>query len=310
MVADTGLKFVPPMECTPVAEIPDDPSKWLYEVKLDGYRCCAVVKNGRAFLYSRYGNPWPGRFPAIAKALAGIGETLVLDGEIVAVDKQGRPSFQELQNWQKTRLTIVFYVFDITHRGKRDLRRLPLEERKHVLGEVATKFAEPVRLATTLDAKLSKLVPQMKKLGVEGIVAKRRGTAYQSGRRSEHWLKHRFNEVAEFVVGGYIAEGDTFSRLMVGEWRDGELHFVKKLKNGFTPYIKTAIMKALRGHKARKNPFVNLPERAGSRHSAVDEEVMKTVTWVKPIVTVEAEFVERTGGGRLRHASFRGLVER
>src|SRR5689334_5975180 len=99
------------MECTPVDKIPDDAAKWLYEVKLDGYRCCAVVKNGKAFLYSRYGNAWPDRFPKITRALASIGENVILDGEIVAIDRQGRPSFQELQNFQKTRMQIVYYVF-------------------------------------------------------------------------------------------------------------------------------------------------------------------------------------------------------
>lgn len=308
MGTETGLKFVKPMECTSVAEIPDDASKWLYEVKLDGYRCCAVVKNGKAFLYSRYGNAWPGRFPEIEEALTSIGTPMILDGEIVAVDSAGRPSFQELQNWQKTRLSIVYYVFDILHRDGQDLRRLPIEERKTALTAVAERFREPVRLASTLEVKLSTLVPRMKKLGVEGIVAKRRGTRYESGKRSVYWLKHRFHEVAQFVIGGYIAEGDTFSRLMVGEWRGDELYFVKKLKNGFTPFTKAQIMAAIRGSKIRKNPFVNLPERAGSRHSAVDDEVMKTVTWVKPVHRLEVEFVERTGEGRLRHSSFRAFV--
>jgi bifunctional non-homologous end joining protein LigD len=308
VATEAGLKFVRPMECVPVAEIPDDPAKWLYEVKLDGYRCCAVVKKGRAYLYSRYGNPWPGRFPEIARALTAVDEPVILDGEIVAVDRQGRPSFQELQNWQKTKLQIVFYAFDILHRGGQDLRRLPIESRKEQLEEVSLSFEEPVRLAAALDVRLSTLVPRMKKLGIEGIVAKRRGSRYEAGKRSDSWLKHRFNQVAEFVIGGYIAEGDTFSRLMVGEWRDGELYFVKKLKNGFTPFTKRQVMDAIRGSEVKRCPFVNLPERAGSRHSAVDEEVMKTVTWVKPLRNVEAEFVERTSGGRLRHSSFRALV--
>ena len=108
MGTEAGLKFVRPMECTPVDKIPDEASKWLYEVKLDGYRCCAVVKNGKAFLYSRYGNAWPQRFPAITRALAALNEPVILDGEIVAVDRNGVPSFQELQNWQSTRLQIVY----------------------------------------------------------------------------------------------------------------------------------------------------------------------------------------------------------
>ncbi len=307
MAAQAG--FVKPMECTAVDEIPDDPSKWLYEVKLDGYRCCAVVRGRKAFLYSRYGNPWPGRFAEIREALAGIGESVVLDGEIVAIDPNGRPSFQQLQNWQSTKLPIVYYVFDVTNRGGRDLRKLPIEERKAELADLAARFVEPVRLAAALDVKLSRLLPRMKKLGVEGIVAKRRGSRYEAGIRSAAWLKHRFNEIGEFLIGGYLPEGETFSRLMIGVRRGRELVFVKKLKNGFTRQAKAEIMNAIRGTRITRCPFVNLPEKAGSRHSAVDEEVMKTVTWVRPVRKVEAEFVEWTKGGRLRHASFRRLLD-
>jgi len=91
--------------------------------------------------------------------------------------------------------------------------------------------------------------------------------------------------------------------------RGDELHFVKKLKNGFSAFSKQQVMDAIRGLKTKTNPFVNLPERAGSRHSAVDEEVLKTVTWVRPVRRVEAEFVERTSSGRLRHSHFRRLVD-
>ena len=96
-------RFIPPMECTPVLALPDDRAKWLYEVKLDGYRCCAVVRPPKAMLYSRYGNLWTDRFHDIRDALAKMQTPLVLDGEIVALDRNGLPSFQKLQNWQSTR---------------------------------------------------------------------------------------------------------------------------------------------------------------------------------------------------------------
>ena len=176
MAARTGVTpaFVAPMECTPVDALPDDAAKWLYEVKLDGYRCCAVVHRGIAMLYSRYGNAWPGRFPTVVAALAELGESLVIDGELVALDERGLPSFQELQNWQSTKAPIVFYAFDLVHRAGVDLRRLPIEERKSQLAEVATNFRDPLRLADPLDADLPTLIARMKSLGLEGIVAKRR----------------------------------------------------------------------------------------------------------------------------------------
>jgi bifunctional non-homologous end joining protein LigD len=292
--------FLPPMECTTVADIPDDPSLWLYEVKLDGYRCCAVADGrGTAQLFSRYGNPWPERFPAIHAALRALGEDVRLDGEIVAVDAKGRPSFQELQNWQSTRLRIVFYAFDVTWLAGRDLTRLPIEERKEILAAVGVKFEEPLRVAASLDAPLRRLVPEMKKLGLEGIIAKRRGTTYRSGERSPRWLKKRFNEVAELVVGGYIPEDDTFARLLVGEWNGGELRFVKKLKNGFSRFTRREVFAAIESLVVDECPFTG-PVDLGKNDVAP--------VWVRPVRQVEVEFVERTSGGKLRHASFRRLV--
>ena len=299
-------RFIKPMECTPVSVIPADRKEWLYEVKLDGYRCCAVVRDGRAYLYSRYGNLWPERFPHIRTALATLPDT-TLDGEIVAVDAAGRPSFQQLQNWQSTRHTIVFYAFDVLHLDGGDLHTLPIEQRRSLLDRLASSFAEPLRLSALLDAPLRRLVPQMKKIGLEGIVAKRRGSRYEAGRRSTAWVKHRFNETGDFVIGGYIPEGTTFGRLLIGVWRGGELFFVKKLKNGFTPQSKNEVFRAIEPLRTRRCPFVNLPEKPG--RSAIDAEVMKTAVWVKPLRLAEVEFVEWTSGGRLRHAAFRKLVE-
>ncbi len=280
-----------------MAEVPDDPARWLYEVKLDGYRCCAVVdKRGHAQLYSRYGNPWPERFPDIHAALSEVNEPLVLDGEIVAIDAKGRPSFQELQNWQSTRLRIVYYVFDITHRAGRDLLSLPIEERKAILAEVAQSFRVPLRIADALEADLRTLVPQMKKLGLEGIVAKRRGTTYRPGDRPSTWIKHRFNEVGEFVIGGYIAEEGMLARLLVGQWEGKELVFVKKLKNGFSRLTKKQVMESVRGLEIDACPFASVPED------------VEGATWVRPVRKVEVEFVEWTSARKLRHAFFRRLV--
>ena len=295
----TAPQFIAPMECTAVAELPDDNSIWLYEVKLDGYRCCAVITPPKARLYSRYGNLWSDRFQNIARALARFDEPMVLDGEIVALDRSGLPDFQELQNWQSTRAPIVFYAFDLLHRGDRDLRRVPIEGRKAMLG--ALPFEDPIRLALSVDAKLSTVTRRMKKLGLEGIVAKRRGSRYESGKRSKAWLKHRFNEVEEFVIGGYLPEGDSFSRLLVGARRGEKLMFVKKLKNGFLEVTRHQVMKAIRALRTKNNPFANPRD--------MEPEVLAEAIWVRPKRKVEVEFVEWTEHGRLRHASFRKLVE-
>jgi bifunctional non-homologous end joining protein LigD len=292
-------RFMAPMECTPVEELPDDRARWMYEVKLDGYRCCAVVRPPKAMLYSRYGNLWTDRFHNIRGALAKLRTPLVLDGEIVALDRNGLPSFQKLQNWQSTRAPIVFFAFDVLQIGDRDLRALPIEQRRQLLDELALE--DPLRVALVLDAKLSTVTREMKALGLEGVVAKRRGSRYQSGKRSPAWLKHRFNQVEDFVIGGYIPEGYTFSRLLVGNWEGDKLIFVKKLKNGFTDFTKAQVMDAIRGLRTKKMPFANSGD--------IEEDVRKEAVWVKPERNVEVEFVEWTGGGRLRHAAFRRLVD-
>ena len=296
----TTPQFIAPMECTAVAELPDDKSTWLYEVKLDGYRCCAVVRPPKALLYSRYGNLWTDRFHNIARALAKFDEPMVLDGEIVALDRNGLPNFQELQNWQSTRAPIVFYAFDLLHRGERDLRRMPIEERKAMLDQLP--FEDPIRLGLSVDAKLSTVTRRLKKLGLEGVVAKRRGSLYESGKRSKAWLKHRFNQIEEFVIGGYLPKGaNDFSRLLVGTFRGDKLMFVKKLKNGFSDVTRHQVMKAIRGLRTKKNPFANPRD--------IEEDVLAEAVWVKPKRKVEVEFVEWTEHDRLRHASFRKLVE-
>ena len=300
--------YVKPMECTPVDELPDDASRWLYEAKLDGYRCCAVVKRGKPALYSRYGNAWPDRFGDVHASLAMARQDLVLDGEIVAVDRQGRPSFQELQNWQSTRMPIVFFAFDLLHHAGRELRRTVIEERKSILDDIVPTLGEHVRVSAVLDAKLRTIVPRLKALGLEGVIAKRRGSFYEAGKRSRAWLKKRFRELEELVIGGYLP-GDTppFARLLVGRWENDKLVFVKKLKNGFSAQSRRHVFEAIRNLKITKCPFVNLPEPPG--RSAVDDEAMRNAVWVRPVRRVEVEFAEWTVSGKLRHALFRKLVE-
>jgi bifunctional non-homologous end joining protein LigD len=300
--------FVEPMECTPVPEVPDDPEVWLYELKLDGYRCCAVVHGrGSAKLYSRRGNLWTDEFLGIREALARLGRPMVLDGEIVALDAEGRPSFQHLQNRKNTRQPIVFYAFDITNLDSRDLRQLPLVERKAILAGVASSFQHPVLPTVALETDLATITATLRQHGLEGIVAKRKSSRYTAGVRSPSWLKRRFNETADLVVGGYLGGDDASFRLLVGVPEKKGLRFVKKLKNGFTPHMRRELLTVLRSLESKRNPFYNLPEPKG--RSAIDAETMKEVTWVRPVLPVEVEFVEWTSSGKLRHAAFRRVVD-
>jgi bifunctional non-homologous end joining protein LigD len=300
-------RFVEPMECTRVPRLPEG-DEWLYEVKQDGYRVIAVVDRGSAYLYSISGNNYTEDFPAIIFALKDLREReLVLDGEVVALDEAGRANFQELQNRRRTRLPIVYYVFDVLHWNGKDTLGLPLTRRKQILHKLAAHFRDPLRLNESLATELGPLVEQVRKLGLEGIVAKRANSIYLPGKVSDAWQKHRFNQEGEFVIGGYVRGGSNFSSLIVGEYRGKDLYYVKRVAAGFNAHLRHAVMKELKGLETTKCPFVNLPERERSGHGLTADKMLDCV-WLKPERRCELEFVERTKGGRLRHAVFRRLI--
>jgi ATP-dependent DNA ligase len=147
----------------------------------------------------------------------------------------------------------------------------------------------------------------VRRLGLEGIVAKRANSVYIPGKISDGWQKHRFNQEGEFVIGGYVSGGRNFSSLIVGEYRGEDLYYMKRVVAGFTPHLRDEVFEELRGLRTKKCPFVNLPEKSQSGHGQTAEKMAECV-WLKPERRCELEFVERTAGGRLRHAAFRRLV--
>jgi bifunctional non-homologous end joining protein LigD len=299
--------FVRPMECKLVGRLPEGDA-WVYELKLDGYRVIAVKKQNGVQLLSRYGNSLSQRFAGITAALREAAlEDVVLDGEVVALDEEGRPSFQELQNSSSTRQPIVYYVFDVLHYGGRDLQRLPLHQRKTALEEVGKAFAEPVRLAAVLDADLPSLLAEIRRRGLEGLVAKRKDSIYEAGKRSGSWMKYRINERDEFVIGGYLPGRNFLDAVLVGRWQGKKLYFVKKVRNGLVRRTREQVLRAVEPLRTPKCPFINLPE-APDRRGAVDAKEMKRCVWVEPRIRCEVEFEEKTRGGRLRHAAFRQLL--
>lgn len=299
--------FVVPMECRLMPEVPDG-ARWLYELKLDGYRAIAINDGTATHLYSRYGHAFDARFPAIISSLQVL-PPVTLDGEVVALDEHGRPSFQELQNSRSTRQPIVYYVFDILNYRGHDLQGLRLEERKRILEKVAPQFKEPVRLAAILHASAPAITEGTRKLGLEGIVAKQRDSIYQSGKRPGSWVKYRVNQREEFIIGGYRRAGQYFDALLVGRFDGDKLMFVDKVKNGFVPETRKQVYEALQDLIIPACPFANLPERT-HRRAAVDAEEIKICTWVRPEQKCEVDFAEWTKAGRLRHSSFRALTGR
>jgi len=249
------------------------------------------------------------KYPHIAETLKWLKlKEAVFDGEVVAVDESGRPNFQELQNARLTKLPIIYYIFDLLHLKGRDLLDRPLSERREQLEQLATGFTDPLRLNPAFQVSLADFTATVRKLRLEGIVAKRSDSLYIPGKESDAWRKHRFNQEDEFVIGGYIPGGQNFSELLIGEERGTDLVFIKRLIAGFVPHIRAEVFEAIKGLRTNKCPFSNLPERRKSPH-ALTAEKMRECVWVKPERRCEVEFVERTKGGRLRHAEFRRLIE-
>ncbi len=189
------------MQAKLVTHLPSG-ERWLYEVKLDGYRALAVKDGDAVRLLSRRNHDLTAEYPRLRAAVSRLrADRVVLDGEIVALDEDGRPSFQALQYRARHGTVIAYYAFDVLHRDGRDLLAIPLEERKAMLGEIVSDSG--VRISETLDAEASVVIAAVKAMGLEGVIAKRRRSRYEPGQRSGSWIKVKLERQQEFVIGGY-----------------------------------------------------------------------------------------------------------
>jgi ATP-dependent DNA ligase len=178
-----------------------------YEVKLDGYRAIAFKSSGKIHLRSRNDRDFTTRYPAIVKALAAMPDEAVIDGEIVALDEAGRPSFNALQNYGSSATSILYYVFDVMILAGQDVMAEPLMRRREFLqSRVLSRLHEPIRESPVLEASLADLIRSVKAQRLEGIVAKRVDSRYEPGLRSGAWEKMRVNRSEEFVIGGYTPD--------------------------------------------------------------------------------------------------------
>jgi len=302
------MKFIGPMLAKPVTELPQG-ADWQYEIKLDGYRALAIKKPGSARLFSRRNNVMNDKFPEIARAIQDLEDGLILDGEIVALDAQGRPSFSLLQHQKESGPVIVYYVFDLIANREKDLRGLPLRERRKLLNEVIPDAPRPIRRSVVLDAAPEDLIRVVRSHGLEGIIAKRAESRYQSGERSGLWVKFRVNRGQELVIGGYLPGNTYFDNLTAGYYNDdGKLVFVAKIKNGFTPHSRKQVFEAFRGLETNICPFDNLPEAKNARRGeALTAEAMKKYRWLKPRLVAQVEFTDWTATDHLRHSRFVAL---
>jgi len=303
-------RFIPPMLLLPTGALPEGPP-WLYELKLDGYRAIAFKRNNTVYLRSRNDKDFAARYPAVVRALATLPDETVLDGELVALDKDGRPSFNALQNHDAAVASVVYYVFDVMVLAGRDVRHDPLARRRELLErDVLSTLGEPVRYIAPFDVSLAVLVQSVKAQGLEGLVAKRRDSVYESGLRSGAWMKMRVNRAQEFVIAGYTRGTTTFDALIFGYYEDDRLIYAARTRSGFTPATRAQLFKRFRALEIDTCPFVNLPEeRSGRWRQGLTKAKMAVCQWLSPVLVGRFEFLEWTGENHLRHSRFMGLSE-
>jgi bifunctional non-homologous end joining protein LigD len=301
-------RFVPPMKATAVGELPSG-DEWIYEVKWDGYRALGLKHYDNARLLSLKEKDLTSDFPSVVEAVRSIqADAALIDGEIVAVDSNGCPSFQALQNraslardWQ-----IVYYAFDLLSFDGEDWTKKPLGERKQKLREVVE--GSDVRYNANLSGSTEEIVRTIKAAGLEGVIAKKRDSLYRAGTRVATWLKFKINKAQEFVIGGYKPDAGNFQSILVGYYDGRELLFAGKVRQGFNPYSRARLLESTKPYLTNKCPFANLPSSHTSHFGeGITRTEMKELCWLKPKLVAQVSFTEWTNYGLLRHATFQGL---
>jgi bifunctional non-homologous end joining protein LigD len=283
--------------------------EWSYEVKWDGYRAL-VVKDGAAVrLISRNQKDLTRDYPTVVAAVRTVRTSaLVLDGEIVALDADGRPSFQALQHRSTSGLAVVFYAFDVLTVGRESLRQQSLDARRRRLKQLI--LGSHVMLSEPLPGSPERIEREVRRLGLEGVIAKRRDSRYEPGQRSDAWVKVKFSPQQEFVIGGYKPEGSGLESVLVGYYdNERRFYYAAKLRAGLTPHLRADLLRLLAPTSITRCPFVNLPNSSGRSHwgEGISAEDMRTLRWVNRTLVVQVAFVEWTREGLLRHPRFVGV---
>jgi bifunctional non-homologous end joining protein LigD len=301
------------MKATAVTELPGE-GDWLYEIKWDGYRALCLKHGNAVRVLSLKEKNLTSDFPGVAEAMGDLAaDTAVVDGEIVAVDSQGRPSFQVLQN-RKTMgrgWSVVYYAFDLLNLEGEDLQRLPLHARKEKLKKLIAESASPIlRYSAELSGTPAAVIRTVAAAGLEGVVAKKRDSLYRAGTRVTTWLKLKLNRSQEFVIGGYKPDVGSFQSILVGYYDAKKLIFAGKVRQGFNPTGRARLLKEMRPFRANKCPFANLPTSPKSHFGeGITPDEMAELSWLKPKLVAQVSFTEWTNYGLLRHATFEGVRE-
>jgi bifunctional non-homologous end joining protein LigD len=307
--------FVEPMKAK-LVEKPPAPGDWIYELKFDGIRLIAVRADKKVSLLSRNQNDLSARFPEIVEAIKNLpGRECVIDGEVVALDEEGRSSFQLLQalEMEGRKSPVYFYAFDLLQLDGKGLVGLPLEARKNVLEKLSGDADDPLRYSGAIGSDAEPLLDEVKRRGLEGLIGKQRNSVYEPGRRSGAWIKLKCVQEQEFVIGGYTPPQGArkhFGAILVGYYDKNKLVFAGKVGTGFTTKSLSMLYKKLQKEARDDCPFVDLPSKQnGQWVQGITPSMMKKMHWVNPKFVAQIKFAEWTRDGKLRAPVFLALRE-
>ncbi len=308
-------RFIAPMK-PQLRETAPAQGGWIYELKFDGIRALAIKQGGKAKLISRNENDLTKRFEEVAGAVAALpGKDFVLDGEVVALDEAGRSSFQLLQarEMEGRRTPLYYYLFDLLQLEGKDLSGLPLTTRKEALQQLCEGAADPIRYSDQLGDNPGKLLQEVKRMGLEGLIGKLADSVYEPGRRSGAWIKLKCVAEQEFVIGGYTPPAGSrkhFGALLVGYYEKKKLLFAGKVGTGFDTKLLAALHKKFEEEAREDCPFADLPSKEGGKWVlGITPAMMRKCHWVNPVFVAQVKFAEWTRDAKLRQPVFLGSRE-
>jgi DNA ligase D-like protein (predicted ligase) len=303
---DGEIPFTPPMECLSVNDLPDSPD-WVYELKLDGFRGQAIRDKRGVHLLSKNGKDFSKKFPHVCAALKdALQPGTAVDGELVAFDESGHPSFNAIQNAHAA-TNIVFFAFDVLVNRWRDVKHLALSERLPLLLQAVVP-STLVQLSEHFSSPVDQFVAAVKKVGGEGVVAKRLASRYESGKRSGAWAKKRLNIGQEFVIGGFTPGSHGINAVVVGFYSGDVLIYAARVRAGFVPATRRELYSRVKPLIVERCPFANLPEsKSGRWGQGLTAAKMRECIWLKPKLVANFEFLEWTDTNHVRHIKFVGL---
>jgi bifunctional non-homologous end joining protein LigD len=342
-LANAKPRFIEPMKPRLVEE-PPAYGDWLYELKFDGIRAIAVKDQSKVNLISRNENELRSRFPEIEEAVKRLpAKECVIDGEVVALDEEGRSSFQLLQalEMEGRKAPVRFYLFDLLQLNGKSLIKLPLAQRKEVLNKICEGAGDPIRFSGELGGDSKTLLEEVKRRGLEGLIGKQRESVYEPGRRSGLWLKLKCLNEQEFVIGGYTPPQGArkhFGAVLVGYYAEGpasagprtrgsaslrgrRLLFAGKVGTGFDSKMLALLYKKFKEQERADCPFADLPSKlatgrvrptggqGGQWVQGITPSMMRKMHWLNPVFVCQIKFAEWTRDGKLRQPVFLGLRE-